>query len=292
MAKDASAVPAANDKRERSRRLTRRQLLFALGAGAGLSAAGGWYAIAYEPRHYAVEHVDLALPDFPAPATVVQISDLHMRHPNAYWDRVRREVNAIDADFLVVTGDLVEDYALLEPCLDWLAGLRCQNPPYFVAGNWEHLSGTLKRGLDYRLTEIGFRVLDNTGAAVPWRGGAFYMAGVNDWRSGAAHFDLALRDQPPGMCTILLTHEPIVADALTVSKYRADLVLAGHTHGGQIRLPLLGALATPNGSGRYEQGLYRFARTVMYVNRGLGVASIHARFLCPPEITRFTLHGA
>jgi predicted MPP superfamily phosphohydrolase len=291
MNNDESTLIAAAPAAPQPRAITRRQFLTGVGVAFAVPAAGLIDSTAVEPERIVVEDVPLALRDFPGPATVVQISDLHMHGPSRFMNRVRDLVNAMHADFIFVTGDLVEDYALLDPCLEWLASLRAAQPLVFVPGNWERLAGTWKRGLAWKLTQLGARVLCNEGLVVEWNNGAFFLAGIDDWRAGNPQYEAALGRQPRELCTVLLSHEPIVADALRLSRYRIDLLVAGHTHGGQVRLPFLGAVVLPYGSGRYEQGLYRRGDLQMYVNRGLGYSAVRVRFLCPPEITRFTLEN-
>ncbi|MHA1568620.1 MAG: metallophosphoesterase, partial [Alphaproteobacteria bacterium] len=122
---------------------------------------------------------------------------------------------------------------------------------------------------------------------IDWADGRFYLAGIDDAFYGVAKPADAFREQPENTCTIVLSHAPCVVNRLDA--YRADLVLAGHTHGGQVRLPYLGALRTPPGSGKYECGLYQLEAMKLYVNRGIGTSILPVRFLCPPEITHFTL---
>ena len=104
--------------------------------------------------------------------------------------------------------------------------------------------------------------------------------------------DRTIPEKPDGP-VLLMSHGPDYADeVLAHPRGRlVDLMLAGHSHGGQVRLPLIGALHTPTGRAKYVEGLFRFGRMQLYVNRGIGTVALPFRLNCPPEITLFTLHG-
>lgn len=120
-------------------------------------------------------------------------------------------------------------------------------------------------------------------------GQKLWLAGVDDVYEGAPDLKKTLSNIPDEDCVILLCHEPDYAD--TVREYSVDLQLSGHSHGGQIRLPLIGPPYLPELGRKYPIGMYNFGHLTLYTNVGIGTIRIPARWNCPPEITLFTLHS-
>ena len=111
---------------------------------------------------------------------------------------------------------------------------------------------------------------------------------MDDGWGGKPDLNAALENAPPDATVILLFHEPDLADDISLDP-RVSLQLAGHSHGGQIRLPLVGAPLLPYLSWKYDQGLYKVRDMWLYTNRGIGVTNIPLRYNCTPEITLITL---
>jgi predicted MPP superfamily phosphohydrolase len=139
------------------------------------------------------------------------------------------------------------------------------------------------------LENHGITVLRNYALHVESGGARFWIAGVDDVLEGNARLDESLRTIPRGEATILLAHEPDFADA--ARRYPVDLQLSGHSHGGQIRLPLAGATYLPPLARKYPSGLRRLGPLTLYTNRGLGTVVLPIRFDCPPEVTLLTLRS-
>jgi hypothetical protein len=141
------------------------------------------------------------------------------------------------------------------------------------------------------MESAGLPVLINQGLSIQHGQGSIYIAGLDDGWSGTpdleATLDGAASDEP----VVLLCHEPDLADQYSLDG-RIDVQLSGHTHGGQIRLPGIGALILPYLGRKYDIGLYKINDMLLYTNRGLGVISEPVRFNCPPEISQFVLHAA
>ncbi len=270
--------------------ISRRRLLTGAAALSASALTASTYAFAVEPRRVKIEKPVFTLADFPGVLNAVQISDLHMDKIDAFMAGVGDKVNSLKADFIFITGDLVEKPSYLPACLEWISGLKCGQDIFFVPGNWDHWSGTWEKGLARDLEKIGVRTLDNSGVMISWAGGKFYLLGIDDTAPGLARPRKAFKNQQPGICTIALSHVPIIVNRL--DKYRCDLVLSGHTHGGQIRLPFFDAPFTPPRSGRFQEGIYRIGEKILYVNRGIGTSVIPARVLCPPEITHISIEGS
>ena len=112
------------------------------------------------------------------------------------------------------------------------------------------------------------------------------MVGLDDAATGSPDLEIALRGVPPDAFVIALFHSPVYFDQLAA---RCPLALAGHTHGGQVRIPLVPAFWLPRGSGRYLAGWYRRDAAEMYVSRGIGTSVLPMRFLCRPELAFITV---
>lgn len=269
--------------------LTRRPLMIVSALLIGLPLLVIVSMTLIEPNIIAIENIDIELKNFPGRIRAVQLSDLHMHGRTDFMKRVQRKIADLKPEYIFLTGDLVDDKNDLLPCLEFLKRLPPCKGIFFVPGNWEHWSGTWQDGLKDQLEKIGVTVLINEGHEISVGEGRFYLAGIDDSLAGSPNLDQILRERIGDTCTILLSHAPVIADRLDGAG--VDLILTGHTHGGQIRLPFIGALRTPPGSGIHQAGFYRSGKTLLYVNRGLGLSVIPCRLFCPPEITSFLIHS-
>lgn len=286
------------------KRLLQRKPACRLGAlsAVGAAALGGLlYAREVEPERVAVERVSLALPRL-APAfdgyRIVHFSDLHMDG----WMSPRRLKRIVDIaneqrpDAVAITGDFVTrspfySTAHLAPLLVGpLAELRAQDGVLAVLGNHDHRAGA--KAVRRALRDAGVVELDNRSRTVRrGDGGVLHVAGVDSSFTGMDRLDLVLEGLPDGGCALLLAHEPDFADKSAATR-RFDLQLSGHSHGGQVRAPLLGPLLLPALGRRYPAGLYEVGGMRLYTNRGAGVTLARLRAFCPPEVTVFTLRAS
>ncbi len=221
--------------------------------------------------------------------TIAHVSDSHMtgRIDRAWFEMVVREVNRLEADVIAITGDIVES----EDCQPWLAETLCRLEArlgiYFILGNHDKFVDA-SRTRDI-LTEAGQTCLSGRWLEVEWNGAPVVLAGnERPWLAEVG----ALEEAPPRRADglplrLLLMHTP---DQIAwARRHDADLVLAGHTHGGQICFPILGPVACPSIHGtRYTDGVYREGATIMHVTRGLS-GRTPLRWLCPPEIALLEL---
>jgi hypothetical protein len=141
------------------------------------------------------------------------------------------------------------------------------------------------------MESAGLPVLINQGVSIQQGKGSIFVAGLDDGWSGTPDLDETLDGANSSEPVILLCHEPDLADRYSLDG-RVDVQLSGHTHGGQIRLPGIGAMVLPYLGRKYDIGLYRVNEMLLYTNRGLGVISEPVRFNCPPEISQFILQSA
>jgi predicted MPP superfamily phosphohydrolase len=198
-------------------------------------------------------------------------------------------VNALDADLICVTGDLVDGSArLLADEVAPLAGLRARHGAYFVTGNHDHYSGA--NDWVEVVEKLGIVPLRNRHVVIGSGDAAFVLAGVDDHRGGFAggeREDLgkALDGRPDGLPVVLLAHDP--STFKRASSRGIDLQLSGHTHGGQIwPFRYLVKLAVPFVAGRYARH-----GAELYVSRGTGFWGPPMRLFAPAEITEHVLHA-
>jgi hypothetical protein len=200
-----------------------------------------------------------------------------------------RRVTESKPDLIALAGDLV-NYDAEESAEVAIAAkyLRARDGVVFVPGNHDHYTGDLARVLRY-LEREGVQPLVNDATEARRRGDAISILGVDDGSAG--RFDLArARARARDTKTrILLSHSP---DALPLAaRARIDLVLSGHTHGGQIRAPKIKPISTHT-KGRYIEGFYRSDRTLSFVGRGVGVVCVPMRTFCPPHVPLIVLRSA
>ena len=197
-------------------------------------------------------------------------------------------INAQQPDLITFTGDLVthrtafRETDLIAP----LRALEARDGKVAVMGNHDHRAGTeiLARVLD----EGGFIDLNNAVHTIRRGADCLHVAGVDSLLRHRARLDLVLRQLPDDGTAILLAHEPTFAD-VSASTERFALQLSGHTHGGQIRIPMLTHLFVAGYSGRRLSGTMLVDRMLLYINRGIGTTGVSLRVNCPPELTVITL---
>jgi uncharacterized protein len=264
----------------------------------GLSAAslGGLAAWAFlvEPRWIEVNPARIHIRDLPPELEGLRIAlltDLHAGEgtPMSVIRRACRLTMRHRPDLVAITGDLAADDAGgFSEVLHALDGLEAPLGVYAVPGNHDHTVG-----IEKWQREIGghprIRALTNRAIVHTIGAARLCVAGVDDLSCGDPSLNAL---PPPGGrdVTVLLAHDPDQAEQARRAYDRIDLVLSGHTHGGQIRLPFIGALRNP--SVVYEEGLRRRPWTQVYVSRGIGTIHLPARFLCRPEVALLELTGA
>jgi hypothetical protein len=286
-------VGSVQPARQPGRRLSRRACLAGLAAGGAL-LIGAPLALWHAEQRLSVERVTILPAGDPSTPclTVAQLSDLHVAHRGdaRHLARAIEAVNALAPDLIVLTGDYVwREAAAISLATPLLAGLRAPLGVYAVLGN--HDLWTDRHTVIAGLEQAGVRVLVNQGLPLAQGGASIYLAGLDDGMAGAPDLERALAGHDGRAPVVLLWHEPDLGHE-PVAQGRVWLHLAGHSHGGQVRLPGRGALILPPYAHRYDQGLYSVGPGWIYVNRGLGTTSVPLRLNCPPEITLLRLHPA
>ena len=244
-------------------------------------------SLALRRYHVAIRSLPPAFEGF----TILHLSDLHDKEFGRAGEQLVNLIRDEHFDMVAITGDLViGNRPRLTPALELIAGLRAisERPFYSVPGNHDWRLG---RGAEFnaRLRESGVRVLSNSSTVLDRGKDRIWIIGVDDPVTSRDRLDLALRGTDDGSPRLLLAHSPqLYPQAL---RNGLDLLLVGHTHGGQIRIPLLGALFVP-GMGffpRWDYGLYNSGATTMIVSGGLGESGLPIRVNIRPELSLVTL---
>ena len=278
-------------------RLNRRSFLKFSGAAlfAGLSATMAYLYLGNELNDPVVENIDIPIRGLPSALEgfrIVQISDIHY-YPFTKLELVDRSVqlaNELQPDLVLLTGDYV--WHEVEPIFDMMPSLARLNAKYGVFANLgNHDIWTDVNVVTQAFKEIGMPLLVNQGLTIPVGSDHLYLIGLDDGWSGKPNLSAAMQDRPDGAPTVLMMHEPDLADKYAQDP-RINLQLSGHSHGGQIRFPFMGALIYPYLSWKYPIGLYNINGMWLYTNRGLGTTNIPLRVNCAPEITELTLLSA
>ena len=251
----------------------------------------GWRNELYDLR---LEHVTLRFPELPPSLVglrIAHLSDLHTSHwiHVDYLQSATNLVLAQQPDLIVLTGDFIHHerdvQRHVEECACGLAGLRAPLGVFAVLGNHDYWGNPdlVMRAFQ----EVGIPTLVNRACRVPVGDDALWLVGLDDARHGMPDLAAALADVPDGAFTVLLAHEPDVADI--AQGYGVHLQLSGHSHGGQVYIPGVPSTWLPLLGRKYPRGLYRVGRMWLYTSRGLGSAFPPIRHNCPPEVTLLRL---
>jgi uncharacterized protein len=268
---------------------------------AGVLAGGALGTSLHEPQEAIVSQVGVMLRRLPSAFDGIRIAQLSDIHFNPFMtvghlERVVALTNAQKPDVVILTGDFVtaashgrKRSARAEqawPCANVLRQIESRLGCFAVLGN--HDCETNADVVTEALS-VGARiqVLRNRAIAFERGGARLWLTGIDNVTANRANPDHALRGVPQQECTLVAVHEPDFADVMR--KFPVDFQISGHSHGGQIRFPVVGALYLPPLAQKYPLGHYSFGQFQLYTNRGIGVIGLPMRFMCPPEITVFTL---
>lgn len=273
--------------------LKRRDFLRGLVAAPliGASAVSA-YARLVEPYNYLVSETKIEiknLPDAFQGFRITQLTDLH--HSRILGlDEIRRVVTLAQQtspDMFVLTGDYTTSYQrYIEPCAEALSSLKAHEGVWAVLGNHDHY--TDPELTTRALQKNRINVLNNSNTTIRRNADRIQLCGVDDWTWGASDWIKTFSGLDQNVPTILLSHQPRVLD---FPETRAtSLILSGHTHGGQIDIPLIGPPARfATEDLKYARGLFRRENTQLYVSSGTGVIGLPVRFGVRPEIAVLTL---
>lgn len=251
-----------------------------------------YYAFKIEPTFVKVNQLSFEKGTQENTVKVVQISDIQLSEAYATdkLPKIIEKVNAEQADIIVFTGDLLDNYAKYGPTEELsqaLSQMEATIGKYGVWGNHDY-GGGASRIYESTMNQGGFTILRNEGVTLTMAsGGELFIGGMDDSLLGNPSSEEVLMYRQAPDYSIVLSHEPDVADEFLQTD--TQLILAGHSHGGQINLPLIKGPMPPYAQ-KYQKGLYQLdEETTLYVNSGLGTTQIHARLMAPPEVTSFTI---
>lgn len=268
-----------------------RRMFLLKAVGAAALIGGGYYWGSEEIRRVSVEKVTVVIPGLPrglVGLTVGHFSDLHFGF--GYYNsraRVRKIIELINAqepELIVFTGDLMDRSVSLRKAMEIsLSGLRARYGVYSVFGNHDHDVGL--KFVGEVLSRDGILVLRNQNVLLQRGGERFLLAGVDDPLTGKPDLVKALQSDEPVALKVLLAHTPDFVQH--AASYGVHVQLSGHSHGGQIHLPLIGGVYYPRMARRYREGLGKVEEksTLVYTNRGLGTTVLPVRLGCLPELT-------
>ena len=278
------------------RRFLKISLLSAI--GTMVAGVGGFaYAHDVEPENLEIVPLELVLPRLD-PAfdgyRLVQFSDIHMG-TGMTTKRLTHIVNVVNdqnPDAIAITGDFVthgDIRPLLPGLVESLSQLRSKDGTFAILGNHDHW--TDPKAIHEVIRQIGAVDLSNRTYSLRLGDAVLHLAGVDDYWERQNRLDEVLAQLPGDACAILLAHEPDFAD-ISAATGRFDLQISGHSHGGQVRLPIINRPITlPTYSLIYPVGQYQVGTMIQYTNRGVGTIPPAVRFNCRPEITVFTLRA-
>jgi predicted MPP superfamily phosphohydrolase len=269
------------------------------------------YGIWIEPRWFILSRFTIKVKKpLPQPMKVLHISDTHFHPRNTYINKLFDKLEKIDdLDLIVLTGDIIDNENGIDLAKHQLKRLKAHMGIYAVLGNHDHywygkrelvnlmffkLLPRYKNNAEHlkaTLEGIGCYVLVNEARTVSFHGTDIWIAGLDDPVTQHDEPEKLQKSGDPDQLKILLTH---LLDAVyKVADHKFDLAFAGHTHGGQIRIPLLGPVVTHSRLKRkYASGLNHIDHTRVFTSRGIGTSPlIPSRFFCNPEATIFTIES-
>ena len=269
-------------------------------AAAGASAIGlDGFVESYHPQLVKLEISLARLPEAFDGFTIAQLSDFHYEN---YFSAVPirkavQVVNGLKPDLIVLTGDFVTVPMFRSrsskiraansaaPCAEVLQALQAPMGKFAILGNHDADAGPTR--ITGMLADHGIPILRNRALPLERDTGRLWLIGVDDALRGEPDLGVAIRHIPDNDPRILLAHEPDFADESSLLP--VDLQLSGHSHGGQIWIPGIGAPWLPPLSIKYPRGLYQVGNLTLYTNIGIGTIRAPIRINCPPEITLITL---
>ncbi|WP_265887205.1 metallophosphoesterase [Clostridium botulinum] len=226
---------------------------------------------------------------------IAQISDIHLGEYYAIdkLEKLVNKVNSQNADIIVFTGDLFDNVSKFEDTskvVPILKKLNANIGKYAIYGNHDY-GGGAKNIYKNVMEDSGFKILVNEQANVKLDSGkTMSILGLDDALLGNPDVEKTARNIKGSNYNLLLLHEPDLSDKFV--SYNIDLILAGHSHGGQVKIPFLGEIVTPPLAEKYKDGLYNLntkRNTQLYVNSGIGNTKVPFRFMNVPEVSIFEI---
>lgn len=252
------------------------------------------YAFKIEPKRLVTREFDVELSlESRESIRVVQFSDTHLGpdYSLQQLEKLVDRINELEPDIITFTGDLIDVASEFEERSEIsgiLGKLNSAYGKYAVWGNHDYGGGGVRFYEDIMI-KSGFKLLRNQHSTIELDSGQFItMIGLDDAMLGQPDIEKSFMGVNGQGANLLLLHEPDLVDGIEVDRF--DLALAGHSHGGQVVVPLFGPLVTPPFAKIYTKGMYQLATdTHLYVNSGIGTTKVAVRFWNPPELSVFDL---
>ncbi|PGO27782.1 metallophosphoesterase [Bacillus cereus] len=223
---------------------------------------------------------------------ILQFSDLHLGYYLSlqHLSQIVSKINAANPDIVLFTGDLIDNYQTYTDTpfvASILKNIQAPFGKFAIYGNHDH-GGYGTEYYDHIMRESGFELLQNSEKRIRLLDNSeISIFGLDDILLGKPKIAETLQQARQNTYNIVLVHEPDIAPQ--IATYPINLQLSGHSHGGQVKIPFLGAIVTPSLAKHYIEGFYSIQDLSLYVNRGLGRTRVPFRFMSKPEITLFTL---
>lgn len=262
----------------------------------GATSGGYLYANQIEPALLDIKTIPIHHPLIPKGfdgLKILQFSDTHLgfQYTLKQLQVLVNKINSLSPDIVLFTGDLMDNpnkYKEMDKISPILKRIKAPRGKFCIYGNHDHGGyGTL---LYKKIMEAsGFMLLVNEKISIRNNDGShFYIIGIDDCMLGMPDIVTSLENTRNNVFKLLLSHEPDLAD--TVSQFHIHWQLSGHSHGGQVKIPLIGPLIIPPFARKYPEGQYTIGQTLtLYVNKGIGTTRLPFRFMAKPELSIFTL---
>lgn len=233
------------------------------------------YSTCFEPYQLESTFHEVTIGKGSKSLLVAHITDLHTDGLNTLELKLIDVIRSEKPDLIFITGDIATPGGTAQGYEDVLSKLQAPLGVYFIQGNWEYwepikeLGNILQKTNIVDLTNKQIHIKDN-----------LWLVGLDDELAGSP--ELEVYGKVPETGKILsIFHSPVLFESINK---KTDLAFAGHSHGGQVRLPFIGSLWTPEGTGKFDSGWFQEGRGKMYVSRGLGNSILPIRFNCKPEV--------
>ena len=291
----AAASPAKKESAAPSKKKISRRKFIKWASATGVAAlAGGAVIDAFfvEPHWFKVTRPVFQIPNLPSAwdgVRIVHITDIHVGRLSSLDDArdIVNMANALHPDIVVMTGDYVSKAAAATRALvEVIRDLRAKVAKFAVLGNHDYWTNSV--AMINLFEETGVRMLTNRSHVLRRKGQSLCFAGVDDLMAGRPDLNRALTGVDKQISRILLCHNPDFAEIMPGNP-RVDLMLCGHTHGGQIKIPFIGPLVLPIKHKKYAEGLVQGPRCPVFISHGLGMVNYPVRFNCRPELPLITL---
>lgn len=253
------------------------------------------FYIYFEVNYTKIENIVLKSKKLPKEEKlkILHISDIHNKKFSKNTMKLLKDIKGLQPDIIALTGDIIDgktrDFENVYKIMDEI--VKINDSIYFVSGNHEwrnHRTKDFLRGL----RERNIKIINNSNELITKETFSINVCGIDDPYTNHDDIDKAFKNINRDNFTLLLSHSPDIV--LKRDNLPCDLILCGHTHGGQIRLPFIGGLVAP-GQGylpKYDKGIYKLKNnTLLYVNSGLGTSALPIRFLNRSQVSFITLIG-